>query len=50
MKKKNDFKSENENMRPASWFMFLGIFNNCHYTSEEYILLRNIENLFNYLY
>ena len=50
MKSKYAYESKDKKITPASWFMFLGICNNCHYTAEEYSLLRKIENLFNYLY
>lgn len=50
MKSKYAYEAKDKNITPASWFMFLGIYNNCHYTAEEYSLLKKIENLFNYLY
>lgn len=50
MKIKYAYKTKDKNITPASWFMFLGICNDCQYTAEEFSLLRKIENLFNYLY
>ena len=46
MKSKYAYESKDKNITPASWFMFLGICNDCRYTAEECSLLRKIENLF----
>ena len=50
MKSKYAYEAKDKNITQASWFMFLGICNDCRYTAEECSLLRKIENLFNYLY
>ena len=45
MKSKYAYEAKDKNITPASWFMFLGICNDCRYTAEECSLLRKIENL-----